>query len=633
MSMLKMSFTTADANVRVMDAEEWKNAIQAIEFVFQPIANTLTSSYIGYEALLRGYERAGFKSIDAVFDSAHAQDMLMKVTLLLLDKKLEAYVSSGCFSYAKLFVNVDSRILPQTRYFMSAMDEMLTNRQIPKSSIVVEISERFEISHELDSTVFHEIKNGGVGIALDDYGANFSGLRLLYHSEPHYIKVDRFFISGIHHDIKKRIFLSSLVSKAHMLGMLIIAEGVETCEEFYLCKELGCDMVQGYLIQRPGRIAPGMNRRSPSVEGLNTSDKRTYGSDGRLITSLMNHISPVMLANADLGAASVDSIFNTFRENKYLNFIPVINEAGEPAGIILERDIKEFVYSQYGHSLLKHKGVDIKQFVTRSPVFEITSNVEKILEGFSMNKDAEGVLITKNGKYAGLLYAKSLLRMLYEKNVSTARDQNPLSKLPGNNIIHDYLSKAIKSTDYSHIISYFDFNNFKPFNDTHGFRKGDKAILLFADLLRELAAEGVFVGHIGGDDFFAGFRDDAECFANAFDKIKGVIAQFAEQAAELYTQDEREKGCITSVDREGKLKLFPLLTVSAAVLNVPIGARIYSMEDIGAILADVKKSAKHAETHMAWVSLGTGVGNHDVIGTKDASRMAGASHNGAAAVE
>ena len=87
-----------------------------------------------------------------------------------------------------------------------------------------------------------------------------------------------------------------------------------------------------------------------------------------------------------------------------------------------------------------------------------------------------------------------------------ARDQNPLTKLPGNNSIGDHISASLEAQHPGrHTFVYFDFNDFKPFNDHYGFRQGDRAILLFAEIMQR-NLPGTFIGHIGGDDFFAAFE-------------------------------------------------------------------------------------------------------------------------------
>src|SRR3546814_8596416 len=86
-------------------------------------------------------------------------------------------------------------------------------------------------------------------LALDDFCQGYSRLRLLHEHQPDYVKIDRYFISGISAEPKKRLFLSRIVDVMHVLGICMIAEGVETEAEFRTCKDLGFDLAQGFLVQ------------------------------------------------------------------------------------------------------------------------------------------------------------------------------------------------------------------------------------------------------------------------------------------------------------------------------------------------------------------------------------------------
>lgn len=444
MHKLDVGFSNTDLTSKVLNVNEWSDAVNAMDFLFQPIVNIQTGDCIGYEALLREYEKADFHSIEMVFNSAYTQSVLTDASIKLMDKTVGKYADSGCAGYAKLFVNLDTRILPDIRRFMTGVDAILKWHDIPSSSVVLEMSEKYEIQYgAMTAAAFLEIRNNGIKIALDSYGTRFSGPQLLFNAEPHYIKIDRFFINAIHTDIKKKVFISSLVNTAHMLGNYVIAMGVETMEEFYLCKELGCDMVQGNIVQSPAGIKQGMKRKYICIEEMNRRDKRAYGNAKQLILSLMEHINPVRVFSWDPTTADTNTMLAMFRESPEISFIPVVNEEDEPVGGIQEQKIKGYAYSTYGKALLQNKGRCIAEFISACPTADINASVEQILELFSMNGQAEGVIFTSGGKYAGFLSAKALLRMLHENNIARTRDQNPITKLSGNSIINPYFTEKL----------------------------------------------------------------------------------------------------------------------------------------------------------------------------------------------
>jgi diguanylate cyclase (GGDEF)-like protein len=186
----------------------------------------------------------------------------------------------------------------------------------------------------------------------------------------------------------------------------------------------------------------------------------------------------------------------------------------------------------------------------------------------------------------------SLLKIVNEKNLTIAREQNPLTKLPGNTLIYEFISTAIADETHPYFFVYFDFNNFKSYNDKYGFRHGDRLILRFSELLKSAnTSANRFVGHIGGDDFFLGIRGGA--IDDVLVSTKQVAHQFKYDAESFYDPDARKHGYIVSTGRNGQEMQTPLITVSCVILQLPkfIG-RTTTAENIGNIIAELKKEAK-----------------------------------------
>jgi diguanylate cyclase (GGDEF)-like protein len=584
-----------------MISRRWKEAVEQIEYAFQPIVNIHTGVCFAVEALMRNWEAAGFSSIQDFFDIAYREQTLYGVDLLLRRKCFEQYLQIPDALNYKLFYNLDNRLVHMPDYVTGNTAKILQGLNIPASSLCLEVSERHQWEYHSDTkSILNLYKQQTYRIALDDFGSGYSGLQLLYHSEPNYIKIDRFFISDVCTDARKKLFVSSIVRLAHTLGIQVVAEGVEYKSEYYACREIGCDYIQGFYICKPTQEKETILNCYEIVQQLNQRDQRRITSDTQLIRDQIRWIHPVRYPGHEL-----TQLFELFRKYNKENFIPVLNENEEPIGIIHERELKEYVYSPYGKELLKNRRLkkSLYDFISSAPSAEISSSLEEILEIYSFHQTSDCLLITENGKYKGLLTARTLLKALNEKNIAMARDLNPLSKLPGNQVIAEYISNALQTVnpEFSTFV-YFDFDNFKPFNDVYGFRTGDRVIHVFADILKCIQmTSDIFIGHIGGDDFF--MASQTVPFEIILAETQQAQKKFVETTHSMYTEEHQQAGHIHTKDRMGFETDFDLLSVSAAVMRIKHPEELKIEERFSEVLAKAKKRAKESEDHLAQIEI------------------------------
>jgi diguanylate cyclase (GGDEF)-like protein len=195
---------------------------------------------------------------------------------------------------------------------------------------------------------------------------------------------------------------------------------------------------------------------------------------------------------------------------------------------------------------------------------------------------------------------------MHERDVAMARDQNPLTGLPGNNRVGEYIRDALADEHRGFAFVYFDFDGFKAFNDTYGFRRGDRAIQLFADILRSgTQGAGDFVGHVGGDDFFLGIEIERYGFDALVTRVWGLMDRFRFDSASLLSDLDEVRGGGTIRSRRAEA-LIPALSISAAVVHVPSGRVGDSADGLGALIATLKASAKRSATHIATLEYGDG---------------------------
>ena len=424
---------------------------------------------------------------------------------------------------------------------------------------------------------------------MDDCGTGFSGLQMLYYAEPDYIKIDRFFIQNMENDPKKRLVVSTIVNFAHFMGSLVLAEGVETMEEFYLCKEIGCDMVQGFFVQKPQLDLNKLLPRYEEIGNISRKERRNASfKDKALIADQIRYIKPIF------SDCDIITVFDRFRNDETASFFPIINRHEEPIGLIRETAFKDYIFSKFGRQLLENPsfGKDISKFISKIPIADIHQPVEKLIETYAYYNNNEGLIMVDDMKYVGILSTKSLLKIINEKNLTLARNQNPLTRLPGNMMIHEYFSECLSDCDVEYCLIYFDFDNFKPFNDYYGFRTGDRLILMFAEFLKEAGfCQNRFAGHIGGDDFFMGIRN--ACTDDIIAEMTILAERFKKNAESFYDKDVIEKGFLEVKGRNGADEKIQMITVSIAMLQLPAKVkRNYSIDKLSEFIALLKKKAK-----------------------------------------
>jgi len=143
-----------------------------------------------------------------------------------------------------------------------------------------------------------------------------------------------------------------------------------------------------------------------------------------------------------------------------------------------------------------------------------------------------------------------------EETQATAIDANPLTRLPGNNSIQKTIQEAIDEHRDVGII-HTDLDNFKAFNDAYGFIIGDDVLIFNAEILhtalRKICDGQGFLGHIGGDDFVVMLPAE-----KMLEFGEEVIQGFDEGASSFYNDEDRKRGHIVSVDRQGRIGRFPV---------------------------------------------------------------------------
>src|SRR5580658_5806574 len=229
-----------------------ERALGTLWMAYQPIVRVVDRSIFGYEALLRSEEKA-LPHPGAILDAAERLGRLDD-----LGRKIRA---AACIPVPQappecvFFVNLHSHDL---------MDEALVSLASPLSAIanrvVLEITERASLSEVTDvRTKITELRKIGFRVAIDDLGAGYAGLTSFATLEPEFVKLDMSLVRDIDSNHTMETLVRSMASVCRELGMLVVAEGVETPQECELLVALGCDFLQGYLLAKPGKPFPSFS--------------------------------------------------------------------------------------------------------------------------------------------------------------------------------------------------------------------------------------------------------------------------------------------------------------------------------------------------------------------------------------
>ena len=220
---------------------------------YQPKLSLGLGRITSCEALVRWeHEDRGMLSPDLFIGLAEQTNRIAPLTLHVVGQVLEdlaRWHSNGMEISAA--VNISARLLASDS-FNDDLCRLLARGTAPTTALVFEVTESAALA---DSDAAAEILRGyqqlGITISIDDYGTGQSTLSYLRQLPVSELKIDRSFVQNAHVNANDSVLVRSTVQMAHELGLKVVAEGVETEDCLAFLREIGCDLVQGYLISRP----------------------------------------------------------------------------------------------------------------------------------------------------------------------------------------------------------------------------------------------------------------------------------------------------------------------------------------------------------------------------------------------
>lgn len=224
--------------------------LEALDFeitmAFQPIVNITSRTVFAYEALVRGKsgESAGDVLARVNDDNRYRFDQTCRTTAIELASKL------GMQSL--LSINFLPNAVYRPASCIRATLEAAERFEFPASLLMFEVTEAEPVRDPAHlGTIFDEYQEMGFTTAIDDFGSGYAGLNLLSQFKPQIIKLDMELCQGVASDAGKRILTDGVVHTATRLGIKIVAEGIENIDDFFVLREMGVELFQGFLFARP----------------------------------------------------------------------------------------------------------------------------------------------------------------------------------------------------------------------------------------------------------------------------------------------------------------------------------------------------------------------------------------------
>ncbi|HIJ89889.1 MAG: EAL and GGDEF domain-containing protein [Desulfobulbaceae bacterium] len=558
--------------------------------LFQPVFSSRTGEIFGYEALVRlREERTPPLDIGFLFQRARAEGIIPTLDMLCRENAFRRVAQLGFPERTGyLYVNICPATLMHPDHRVGATDRLAEECGIAKERIILEITEQEAIrNYDLFEKSVEYYRKRGYKIAIDDFGVGYGGLKMLSVIEPDYVKIDRHFITNIDRDSFKHNLVDAIATVCHKLGITIVAEGIERPEELEIITRFDIDLLQGFLLERPGptlsrqHLAPLVVRQEVSY-CLGAHDTScTIGATVKYTEPLSPHQS-LMTAH------------QRFLEDVNLQGIPVVDEQ-RVLGMLNRMHFleKQMVGPHgYGFALSAHRtvrdvlGDDFLLVEAATPIENVVGRI-KGRKGMHLYDD---ICVARNGKYLGTVAINALLEAITQKSIQLAKGANPLSGLPGNGYIQRTVATLLQRK-VNFDVCYIDIDDFKPYNDYYGFEKGDMVIQRIGRLIVDIVQPGGddrfrFVGHIGGDDFIVITRPyvSQQICRRIIEELKGLLPDF-------HGDQECGEGFYCATDRQGQQRRFALLALSIGIVSTE-ECPVNSYAELAFLASEVKRAAK-----------------------------------------
>ncbi len=240
--------------------QELRQAIKSKQFElhYQQISDLTSTKAIGFEVLLRWqHPTKGLLTPSEFLFMAEETGMILDIETWVIEEvclQLKLWKQSTEYKHTYIGVNLSGRHLTQANQLAKLM-ELISINTIEPERLILEFNESAFARHtELALKGLRKLKEFGVKLALDDYGAGLSSFNFLHNYPFEFIKLDRSFIRTLNHNEKNLSLVKALHELGTNFGYRLVAEGIESEAMLKMLQNVGCEFGQGYHISRPGKM-------------------------------------------------------------------------------------------------------------------------------------------------------------------------------------------------------------------------------------------------------------------------------------------------------------------------------------------------------------------------------------------
>ncbi|MBQ7413445.1 MAG: EAL domain-containing protein [Alphaproteobacteria bacterium] len=240
---------------RVIGATDLRRALTHDEFTFyyQPEWDLKTGQVTGLEALIRWESPNGIIPPNDFIPVLEETGLINSFTPFLFNQTLHDLRELYAVGFEDLFMSVNLSVVQlQDPVLLETIENSLNQYSILPEKLECEVTESRSFSTDgLEMETLQKLRKMGIKVSIDDFGTGHASLNYVKNLNTHKLKIDREFVKDLFDKPANQTIMRMIIELGHSLGLIVLAEGIETPEQEKWLKDNGCDYAQGFLLSRP----------------------------------------------------------------------------------------------------------------------------------------------------------------------------------------------------------------------------------------------------------------------------------------------------------------------------------------------------------------------------------------------